>query len=78
MRLKNLLWASAATLVSTFGIAQPSLPPAGGAGGPATGPPCWTPAGCVPIDSGIVFLLLGGSVLAITFIYRLTKKQKAA
>jgi hypothetical protein len=51
-------------------MAQPPMGPP--PGGPPTGdePPCWNPAACVPIDSGIVFLIIGGAILGMIMIRR--------
>ena len=58
-------------------MAQPSVgPPPGGGGSTGDDPPCWDPQ-CIPIDSGIVFLLLAGTLLAVRFIYMNRTKSRA-
>lgn len=51
----------------------PGGPPPGGGGTTGTTPPCWEPE-CVPIDSGLAFLLIAGLVLAVRMLY--TRKQQ--
>ncbi len=53
----------------------PGGPPPGGGGTTGTTPPCWEPE-CVPIDSGLAFLLIAGLVLAVRMLY--TRKQQHA
>ncbi|UKN03301.1 hypothetical protein K6119_07210 [Paracrocinitomix mangrovi] len=47
----------------------PTNPPAG-----AAGQPCWD-AACIPIDGGMVFLLLAGALLGARLIYTLRFKN---
>lgn len=49
-------------------VAAPPPPPGGGPG-------CWPPP-CVPVDGGLVFLMLAGGLYAIKKIYDF-RKQKA-
>ena len=53
----------------------PGGPPPGGGGTTGTTPPCWEPE-CVPIDSGLIFLLIAGLVLAARMLYK--RKQLVA
>lgn len=46
----------------------PGGPPPGGGGAAGGTPPCWEPE-CVPIDSGLVFLIIAGIALAIRMFY---------
>lgn len=46
----------------------PAGPPPTGSGATGGTPPCWNPE-CVPIDSGIAFLLIAGLALGITKLY---------
>ena len=46
----------------------PGGPPPGGGGTTGTNPPCWEPE-CVPIDSGIVFLLIAGVALGAKMLF---------
>ncbi|MDA7803434.1 hypothetical protein N8987_02505 [Crocinitomix sp.] len=46
----------------------PAGPPPGGSGAAGGTPPCWDPD-CVPIDSGIAFLLVAGLALGVTKLY---------
>lgn len=76
-----LLFALTAT---KFLYAPPAPPQSGtaaaGAGGPAgtvaQGQPCFGPA-CVPIDSGIIFLIIAGVLLGLRFVYVQRQKQQA-
>ncbi|MFT5820847.1 MAG: hypothetical protein ACI8ZM_002095 [Crocinitomix sp.] len=51
----------------------PGGPPPGGGGTTGSTPPCWEPE-CVPIDSGLAFLLIAGVLLAVRMLY--TRKQQ--
>lgn len=78
-----LLFALTAT---KFLYAPPAPPQTGSPGGPggvgapsgtvAQGQPCFGPA-CVPIDSGIIFLIIAGVLLGIRFVYVQRQKQQA-
>lgn len=46
----------------------PGGPPPGGSGAAGGTPPCWEPE-CVPIDSGLVFLIVAGLALAIKMLH---------
>lgn len=55
-------------IVNTWTWAQPpGGPPPGGGGG--EDPPCWQPP-CIPIDSGIIFLIIAGVLLGVGLLYR--------
>lgn len=51
-------------------LAAPAPPPAGGAAG---GPVCWPPP-CVPVDNGLVLLMLAGALYGLKKIYDARKK----
>jgi hypothetical protein len=42
---------------------------------PAGSPACWPPP-CIPIDNGVIFLILAGVILGLKKIYDLRKKQQ--
>jgi hypothetical protein len=42
---------------------------------PAGGPGCWPPP-CIPIDNGVIFLMVAGTLYAVKKLYDF-KKQKA-
>ena len=70
MKLKLLPHKIIFTFISLFGsvalFAQPpGGPPPGGGGGD---PPCWAPE-CIPIDGGIIFLIVGGIMLGVFTVY---------
>jgi hypothetical protein len=48
--------------------AAPPPPPSGS-------PACWPPP-CVPIDNGIIFLIIAGTLLGLKKIYDFRKKQQ--
>lgn len=54
----------------------PGGPPPGGGGTQGTDPPCWDPE-CIPVDGGIWFLLLGGTLLGIRMIYAQRNRSRA-
>ncbi len=68
----NLLLAFIACNMALF-AQPPGGPPPGGGGTTGTTPPCWEPE-CVPIDSGLIFLLIAGLVLGARMLY--TRKQQ--
>lgn len=70
----NLLLAFIACNMVLF-AQPPGGPPPGGGGTTGTTPPCWEPE-CVPIDSGLAFLLIAGLVLAVKMLY--SRKQEVA
>ncbi len=51
----------------------PPGPPGGGGGGPPGG--CWPPSTCIPIDGGISFLIMAGTVYGAKVIRDITKKK---
>ena len=55
----------------------PGGPPPGGGGTTGTTPPCWEPE-CIPIDGGLIFLLIGGLVFGISLIYQFSRSKKSA
>ena len=57
-------------LVQAGLLAAPGPPPMGG-------PPCWPPP-CIPIDGGVIFLLIAGALLGGWKIYTSYYKKKAA
>jgi hypothetical protein len=52
-------------------FSAPAPPPSGGSGGPV----CWPPP-CVPIDSGIVFLIAAGVLYGAKKIYDSRKRTE--
>jgi len=84
LKFKYLFFITLSGLSPLFGIAQPpagapagsppgfpaASPPAGAPGGP-NGEPCWY-AECIPIDGGLIFLLIGGVLMGVI----LLKKMK--
>ena len=70
----NLLLAFIACNMPLF-AQPPGGPPPGGGGTTGTTPPCWEPE-CVPIDSGLIFLLIAGLVLGARMLY--ARKQEVA
>lgn len=54
----------------------PGGPPPGGGGTTGTTPPCWEPE-CIPIDGGLIFLLIAGVALGVHQIYSRTRGAKA-
>lgn len=54
----------------------PGGPPPGGGGTTGTTPPCWEPE-CIPIDGGLMFLLIAGVALGAYQIYSRTRGAKA-
>ncbi|MEX1000596.1 MAG: hypothetical protein WDZ35_00625 [Crocinitomicaceae bacterium] len=47
----------------------PTSPPAG-----VVGEPCWNEE-CIPVDGGIIFLLVGSVLLGVRFIYAARRKK---
>lgn len=54
----------------------PGGPPPGGGGTTGTTPPCWEPE-CIPIDGGLMFLIIGGALLGGHLLYSQRKNAKA-
>ena len=70
--IKYVSLLASTLLVQSNLFAQPGP---GGGGGP--GPGCWPPqTPCVPIDNGIVFLIIAGTLLGAKTIYDFSKKNK--
>lgn len=66
LKLKWILLTGLLILISGAN----SMPgPGTGPPGPPIGPPCWAPP-CVPIDSALVVLLLGGAGLGVKFLFK--------
>lgn len=66
-----LLFVLAISVVNNaFAGGPPPGPPPGGGGGP----PCWPPP-CVPIDGGLGFLLIAGTLYGGKKIYDINKKD---
>ena len=70
------IFKSLLTVLFLFGLqfayAAPAPPPSGGTTG---GPGCWPPP-CVPIDGGIVFLMVAAGLYGAKKIYDLRKKTE--
>ena len=62
-------------VINMWSIAQPPPggPPPGGGGSTGTLPPCWDPS-CIPIDGGLGFLLVAGTILGVYTLY--SKRSK--
>lgn len=60
----------AGVLFTSAAMALPISPP------PPPDPPCWPPP-CIPIDNGVVFLMIAGALLAGTVLIRTFKAQKS-
>jgi hypothetical protein len=79
MKFTRALLVLSVLFVTKLLYAPPGLPPSGssptGPTTPPSGNPCWDPAACVPIDTGVVFLLLAGAVLGISFAMRLRSSK---
>ena len=54
----------------------PGGPPPGGGGTTGTTPPCWEPE-CIPIDGGLMVLIIGGALLGGRLLYSQRKNAKA-
>ncbi|MBD3637822.1 MAG: hypothetical protein HUJ25_10745 [Crocinitomicaceae bacterium] len=80
LRIRQYIGAYILTIssffLSTAGIAQPPSgsppvsPPCA-----AAGSPCWDTE-CIPIDGGIVFLIIAGALLGVKIIYNMNSKLK--
>ncbi|MBS1646711.1 MAG: hypothetical protein JST67_05170 [Bacteroidetes bacterium] len=71
---KALLLSGLLLLANTdYARTGPPPPPIGGGHG---NPPCWPPP-CVPIDSGLVFLIAAAALYGGYMLYRAQKKQKS-
>jgi hypothetical protein len=68
--IKNSLLLLSGLLLQTGLFAAPGPPPMGG-------PPCWPPP-CLPIDGGVLFLMIAGILLGGWKIYSSFYKKKAA
>lgn len=66
LKLKWIVLSATLVLIS---VANSMPGPGTGPPGPPIGPPCWAPP-CVPIDSALVVLLLGGAGLGVKFLFR--------
>ena len=78
MKMKKRIFYTIAFLLFFLTVnlwAQPEEPPSGPDGGGE--PPCWPPQDCIPADSGIIWMIVGGSLLAIYKIYQINNKDKA-
>lgn len=42
---------------------------------PAGSPGCWPPP-CIPVDNGVIFLIIAGVIFGVKKIYDLRKKQQ--
>lgn len=74
---KRLLLTVFALLVNVHLFSQPpGGPPPGGGGTTGTTPPCWEPE-CIPIDGGLIFLLIGGVLFGAHLIYQYKRRQKS-
>ncbi|MFI5149126.1 MAG: PID-CTERM protein-sorting domain-containing protein [Bacteroidia bacterium] len=67
---KTLTLLLSGLLIQTGLLAAPGPPPMGG-------PPCWPPP-CLPIDGGVLFLLVAGMLLGGWKIYSGFYRKKAA
>ncbi len=67
--MKSLLIILFCFICNTVIFAAPPPPPAGSPG-------CWPPP-CVPIDGGIVFLIIAGTLFAIKKLYDFSKKHQS-
>ncbi|MCH2226001.1 MAG: hypothetical protein MK066_14630 [Crocinitomicaceae bacterium] len=57
--------------------AQPTVgPPPSGGGSTGTTPHCWDPE-CVPVDSGLIFLLAAGMLLGVKIMFAHRSKSRA-
>ncbi len=74
MRVLNKILILVFSLVSSIAVAAPAPGP------PTTGstPPCWPPANCVPIDKGVVFLIIAACLFFGKMLYDYSKKTKTA
>ena len=66
--MKSLLIIIFCFICNNVIFAAPPPPPGGSPG-------CWPPP-CVPIDGGVIFLIIAGGLYGIKKIYDLRKNQK--
>jgi len=62
-------------ILMTIGVFENVLAQAGPPGGGTGGPPCWPPSSCdpaIPINNGLILLLIVGFVFALYFIKKST------
>lgn len=64
MKTLKFLFTALFLLSSQFLISAPAPPPSGTTGSPA----CWPPP-CVPIDTGILFLIAAGAIYGAKKLY---------
>ena len=67
---KIVLASFALILLSSEAALAAPPPPGGGT------PPCWPPP-CIPVDNGVIFLLIAGLALAALKFYSSFKSEKA-
>lgn len=67
-RFRWLLVVASLVFISvSYAMPGPGSGPPGPPGG--GGPPCWAPP-CVPIDSALIVLLVGGAALGVKFLFK--------
>jgi hypothetical protein len=71
MKTLKFLFTAVILLGCQVLISAPAPPPSGG----TTGPACWPPP-CVPIDGGIIFLIVAGALYGVKKIYDSRKKTE--
>lgn len=72
MKTSKFLLTAILLLAGQVLISAPAPPPSGGTTGT---PACWPPP-CVPIDSGVIFLIAAGALYGAKKIYDLRKKPQ--
>jgi len=72
--MKNIrfLYSGLLLLAASVVFSAPAPPPTGGTTG---GPVCWPPP-CVPVDSGILFLVVAGALYVAKKFYDYRKKSE--
>lgn len=65
---KSFLLAASLVLFTGNGLFSAPPPP------PSGGPGCWPPP-CIPVDNGLVFLMIAGAALVAKKLYDLRKKN---
>jgi hypothetical protein len=73
--MKNLRFFFTAFVILGANVLLAAPPPPPSGGGATGGPVCWPPP-CIPVDNGVIFLIIAGALYGAKKIYDLHKKPQ--